>query len=808
MFNIKQFKSSQDHLADLLPWAALIAPGVVLNKEGSLQRSLQFRGPDLGSATDTQLVVLTSRVNNLLKRLGSGWVLYLEAVREPYQFNTEAQHFTDPVSCLIDAEREKQFSRDNYYYESHYILTLQYKAPLAAISFWQKWFLKSSDTIISDEAKNLAHFVSETERFLSMAQDVFFEATFLEDEATLTYLHSTISTKKHRVTPPETPMYLDAFLADTPLIGGLSPRLGEQHLGVVSVLSFPASTLPALLDQLNHLALPYRWMTRFMPLDKPEAEKTLKQCRQRWFAKRKGFLNLLQEVFTKTESQLTDTHAIAQAQDADAALQALGSDQVAFGYYTTTVVVTAPTTEALQSHVQAVERIINGLGFTSIHETYNAVEAWLSSLPGQAYANVRKTLLHTLNLAHLMPLSASWPGPMKDAHLNAPPLMTVQTQGSTPFRWANHVGDVGHTFVVGPTGAGKSVLLNMMAMQFLRYKNARVIFFDKGGSALASTQGVGGVHVSVGDPSATLAFQPLSDVDKPQTRLWAQDWLLTLLSLENVAIVPQHKQDITQALQSLASMPVAHRTFTALCALLQDETLKQAFSTYTASGSEGTLFDAAEEHFSTARWQCFEMEHLMSTPKRVAPVLSYLFHRLNQQFTGEPTLLILDEAWLFLDNPVFSQQIKDWLKTLRKYNVSVVFATQSVDDALNTTIASTLIEACPTRILLPNDRILEPNVRAAYDKLGLNDKECQLIAEAIPKSQYYYQSREGSRLFELVLGPLAMAFCAATDKRSQQVTTACAQAADQNRFLQQYLKAHQLEWVWKSIESSQRENIA
>ena len=141
----------------------------------------------------------------------------------------------------------------------------------------------------------------------------------------------------------------------------------------------------------------------------------------------------------------------------------LGGDHVAFGYLTTTVRVMDADRLRVEEKVRAVERVINGLGFTTIRESVNAVEAWLGSLPGHVYANVRQPLVHTLNLAHLMPLSSVWAGPRRNDHLDGPPLFYAETSGSTPFRFSTHVGDVGHMLIVGPTGAGKSVLLALMA---------------------------------------------------------------------------------------------------------------------------------------------------------------------------------------------------------------------------------------------------------------------------------------------------------------------------------------------------------
>jgi len=795
MFNISQFRQNPDRLADLLPWAALISKGVILNKDGSFQRTLHYRGPDLESATESQLVAATARLNNALKRFGSGWVLYIEAKRLHFTDYPQAGHFSDPVSLLIDAERRERFHQEGENFESRYYLTLQFLPPEDRQTKISNLLIQQ-DKADEDYQKSLNYFINTSERFADILKDFMFEVSFLNDAETLSYLHNTISPKPQKIAPPEIPMYLDAYLADTPLIGGIAPRLGDYHLRTISVLGFPASTLPAILDQLNQLPICYRWVTRFIPLDKVEAESQLKRYKRQWFAKRKGLWHLLQEVFTKSESQLLDTASVEKAKDADLALQELSEDYVSYGYYTATVTVMDKDLHQTEEMQREVERIINGLGFTTIAETFNAVDAWLSSLPGQAYANIRKPLLHSLNLAHLIPFSATWPGPVCDEHLKAPPLMMTYTQGRTPFRLVNHLGDVGHQMIVGPTGAGKSVLLNILSLQFKRYKNAQVFVFDKGGSFLASTIGVHGGYYELGKAQEGLVFQPLAKVNQESERIWAAEWIIGLLMNENVKITPATKQSIWEALNALARVPKEQRTLTGFSALIQNAELRVALSNYTINGPFGHLLDAEEEIECNELWQCYELENLMNMPTIIAPVLHYLFHRLESRFTGVPTLLILDEAWLYLDNPLFAEKIRDWLKTLRKKNVSVIFATQSVEDAMNTTIAPALLESCPSRILLPNDRVLEPKIRQSYEKLGLNEKQLQMLVTAMPKRQYYYQSRLGNRLFELDLGPIALAFTAMSRPEDQALIKELLNEFGQQGFLKAYLERMQLGWVW------------
>jgi type IV secretion system protein TrbE len=804
MLNLAEYRGKPQRLVDYLPWAALIAPGVVLNKDGSFQRTFRFRGPDLESATEPELVATCARLNNVLRRFGSGWALFFEAERYPAP-GYPSSEFPDSASWLVDRERRAAFEHNHLdgepehrrraHFESSHHLTLLYLPPPDKVNRAERALLETPpDERGIDCHDHLEAFIAETDRALDLLSGLMPVCAPLDDAETLTYLHGTVSTRRHPVAVPETPMYLDAVLADTPLAGGLEPMLGDQHLRTVTVLGFPNTTRPGLLDDLNHLGFAYRWVTRFIPLDKTAANSALTRLRRQWFARRKSIAVLLREMLYNEPAPLIDSDADNKAVDADAALQELGGDHVAFGYLTATVAVWDESRTRAAEKVRALERVINARGFTTIRETVNAVEAWLGSLPGHAYANVRQPLVHTLNLAHLVPLSAIWAGPARNDHLNGPPLLLAETGGTTPFRLSTHVGDVGHMLAVGPTGAGKSVLLALMALQFRRYPDAQVYIFDKGGSARAAVLAMGGRHHALGTGGA-LAFQPLWRIDDPVVRGWAAEWIASLLAHEKVVLTPEVKEAVWSALGNLASAPPAERTITGLSVVLQLNTLRSALAPYTLEGPYGALLDAEEDELALADVQCFEMEKLMQETGAVLPVLTYLFHRLEARFDGRPTLLVLDEAWLFLDNPMFAGRIRDWLKTLRKKNVAVVFATQSLADIAESTVAPALIESCPQRIFLPNDRALEPQSRKAYERFGLNARQVDLIAAAQPKRDYYLQSWRGNRLFDLGLGPVAIAFCAASQPADQALIDCVLTEADAERFAEAWLRGRGLDWA-------------
>ena len=799
MMNLAEYRSSATRLADFLPWAALVAPGVVLNKDGSFQRTAHFRGPDLDSAVPAELVGVAGRLNNALRRLGSGWAIFVEAQRQPSSTYPE-NSFPEAASALVDAERKAAFEEEGAHYESTYFLTFLYLPPAWESAGAERFLYEGrARTEGADAQEILAGFIDRTDRVLKLLEGFMPESRWLDDGETLTYLHSCVSTRRQRVRVPEVPMYLDALLADQSLAGGLEPKLGDTHLRVLTIVGFPAATTPGILDELNRLAFAYRWSTRAIMLDKTDATRLLTRIRRQWFAKRKSVAAILKEVMTNEASTLLDTDAHNKAIDADAALQELGSDAVGAAYCTVTVTVWDEDPRIADERLRLVEKVIQGRDFTCMVETVNAVDAWFGSLPGHAYANVRQPPVSTLNLAHMIPLSAVWAGPARDDQLDAPPLFFGRTEGATPFRFALHVGDVGHTLVVGPTGAGKSVLLALMALQFRRYAKAQVFAFDFGGSIRATALAMGGDWQDLGgalteDADAPVALQPLALIDDIAERGWAAGWISALLAREKVAITPEVKDHLWSALGSLASAPLGERTLTGLSVLLQSTALKRALQPYCLGGSFGRLLDAEAERLGDGAVQVFETEGLIGTGAASA-VLAYLFHRIEARLDGRPTLLIVDEGWLALDDEGFAGQLREWLKTLRKKNASVVFATQSLSDIDGSAIAPAIIESCPTRLFLPNERAIEPQITAIYRRFGLNDRQIEILSRATPKRDYYCQSRRGNRLFELGLGEVALALTAASSKSDQALIERILAEHGREGFLASWLPARGAAWA-------------
>lgn len=465
------------------------------------------------------------------------------------------------------------------------------------------------------------------------------------------------------------------------------------------------------------------------------------------------------------------------------------SGDVQFCQYTSVVLCHGANERKLEEDVALVVKTVRNLGFLCRVETVNALEAWRGSLPGDGYRNARRVLLHTLNLADMLPITAVWTGervnPSPLMPPGSPPLLFAATTGATPFRLNLHVSDLGHTLVVGPPGAGKSTLLATIAAQWFRYPRAQVFAFDKGYSLFTLTRAAGGEFYDIGGEATRWQFCPLREIDDPADVGWAVEWLEGLCALQDVRITPRERNALDEGVRLLQGSPT--RTLTELSANVQDAELREALQYYTLAGTMGHLLDADADMLGDGRFLTFETEHLMGLgDKAVVAVLLYLFRQIEKRLDGAPTLVPLDEAWVYLRHPLFRERVRDWLKTLRKRNAAVVLATQNLSDIFHSPIRDVVLESCPTKILLPNAEASNPASREFYESLGLNEREIGLVQTSIPKRQYYVISPVGKRLISLGLGEVALAFVGVSGRE---------ELARVQQFMLQYGDEWQTEWM-------------
>jgi len=776
---LEEFRTKAASLPDYLPWAGLIDNGIVLTKSGALMAGFAFRGPDLDSASKEELAAVAARINASLL-LTDGWSLHVDLMRERSKFVMPESQFPDRTTRLIADARAIAREGEGAGYESRAVLVVCWHPDPDAASKTEALFVEG----VKEEGPHtraLKRFKGALREIRDRLSNIIKIERLVDEELSDGSIHSPLLAhlqecvtfeERDKFVLPEIPMYLDTFLGRRSVVVGFEPKIGKKTIAAMTIIDVPASSHPGILDFLGRLPVEYRWSNRFIFLGTQQADKVIKKYRSKWAQKRLSLMNLLRSANGGSVTHI-NLDADAMANDAVAAEAENSSGLVRFGYWTSVLLLAHEDVSVLHESVRAVKKRLVDAGFDAIIEDVNAMEAYLGSMPGNVFANVRRPVINTLNLAHYLPFTQVWTGPKVHPcpfyPENSPPLLLAATDGGTPYRVCLHAGDLGHTAIVGPTGSGKSTLLATLAAAQFRYPRAQVFVFDKGYSMKPLVLAAGGLHYDIAGPSEQVAFCPLGQIDSDGERAWAAEWIEELVAIQEVAITPEIRKELYRAVVQLAEQTTdaSQRTMTDYLTVVQDHTIRSALEFYTLRGAAGDLFDAQADGLDEDRFQVFELEHLMQRGDRVVvPVLTYLFHKLSARFNGSPTLLILDEAWIMLGHPVFREKIREWLKVLRKSNVAVVFATQSLSDLERSGIADVVFESCPSKILLANPEAQTEALLPLYRNIGLSSRQIEIVSRMTPKRQYFHIHPDGRRVFELGLTAEELAFVGASDRES------------------------------------------
>jgi type IV secretion system protein VirB4 len=447
-FEKKIYRESKAGLSKYVPWAFMAdcdgATGVVIQKGGCMQKSYAFRGPDLDAASSAAVAAISIQLNDALRRFGSGWAVYTE-IQSYMTAEYPGARFTNRAAFLVDAERKATYSAYGKHHAKSYYLTFVWEPPTDAIRKAKGVFYREG----SGEEKSI---VEDIRKFAAVCDDVAgilsakIDIRPLDDEETLSYLHSALSLEWHRVRKPSRMMFLDRLLVDAEVHTGRGLRVGEYYCPIITINDFPMETYPGILDALNRADIEYRWVSRFICLDKEDALKAIESYQKKYYGSRRNWKQFASEAMTK---EVTDTRvnqgALSMEADANEAQVECVNDVVGWGYYTSCLQVWDADAAAAEEKASYARKLIQASGFTCITETLAAFRAWQGMMPGHVYANIRRPLVSTGNMAHVVPITAVWTGMKSNSFLEEicgvdVPLLTCSTNFSTPFFLNLHVG--------------------------------------------------------------------------------------------------------------------------------------------------------------------------------------------------------------------------------------------------------------------------------------------------------------------------------------------------------------------------------
>ena len=749
---------------DVLNLDMLIAPGVILCKDGTLLAGWSADGLDIESMEPDALAGRLSHLGFALSGLGDAHTIWSVFRRRPWLPDGETSlPLTDNLALDVLAD------------ESRILLSVPGVLWTNDLFLYLAWTPSGANLPLTQQ---IVEFEEECARFAARIGAVF-TARRLGHEtrsgepdwtncALCSALASLFGQDRDVAIPTEgSPVALDVLLGVSAEVGrgDRQLRIEGRPTALLPLTGWPSAYGIAPLVALQDLAMPYAWVTRYDPMSPQTARSAM-----RWLQKRfsQASSDMIGDVVSDEggrRSRFEDTmaegleEAIAETSLAEDGHGELVSQILLIG---------APGEERsdLLPAIQAIEEAAGNSGFQVTEETVNALPAFLSALPGHAHVNRRRVYMNARAVADLIPARSIWQGarscPSPKLPAGTPPLAYARSRSGELFRFNLHSGDLGHTLMFGPTGAGKSVLLGFLAASWLRYPEAQVIYFDRGQSSRHACNALGGRFVELGT-GGTAGLAPLSHLAELGAD-WGLRWITEMARFALGSVSLDQARELREAIDNLSD--TARPKLRQVWEYVQDRDLREAFVPW-FEGPQAGLFDhdgldiGAE--LGRAALTVFETEALFDARLDVSVLsLDFVFAQVARRFTGRPTLIILDEAWSFFGHELFLERIRTWLKTGRKQNVAVLMATQSIDDAVRAEITSVLLESCPTKIFLPNAEAQGRIIGAQYAALGLEPAEIGLIASIQPKQDYFIIQPAGKRVVSFPLGRAAMSLLART----------------------------------------------
>ena len=773
---------SMARFMDVVNWDVIVAPGVILCKDGSYLAGWHLGGIDTESLPPDEVQALRSHIASGLSHLGDAhtlWTVWQRRPRAPA--NLVAETGQTALDILAD-ETNALFASPGDLWQDR-------------LSLYLGWTPEGGTAIAKDlagleEARSLVESwldpILALDRIDPPQEGVQDEPVFTPELPRLLAGLLGEDRPSPRLTTNALPVGLDALLSPALFqsSAGGPVRIGDRPVAVMTLSGEREAYVQAALEDLQDLDLPLIWITRHQAMSKQTALARADWKRKTWNQAGANMLANIEGSGEGRRSLFADRMA-ARLEETRARIESSVTGHG--GYLCILLLHGAPGADpgSLTRDIKRIRETVQLKGFALREERTGAVPILLAALPGHAAPTTRQVMVESQVTADLMPVRGLWPG----APSCPSPLLPPQTPALLPalmrsrelFHFNLHVGDVGHTLIFGPTGTGKSVLLGQLVSAWLRYAQARVIVFDRGRSIRHACAALGGVFLEPGTGSGR-GIAPLEQAGRLGAA-WALDWLTELVRLETrTPPDPDQMEELRHVVGKM--LRDGKGGLKRLAGLVQNTQLRQAFTGWLEGPLAGT-FDHQDTDIAgglaSSPLTVFESRPLFDAPRAVTRLsLDYIFAEVAQRFDGRPTLLVLDEAWFFLAHDIFAARIRSWLKEGRKSNVAVVLATQSVPDAARSGLITDLLDSCPTRLYLANPSATTQKNSADYRKVGLKAHEIATVANLRPKQEVLMVQDRITRVLCFPLSPVGLSLLGRTS--SKDSARAAERAAQDPQF--------------------------
>lgn len=715
---------------DKLPYADLIDGSTLRLRDGGLMQVIAITGLPFETADAEQLEHLQSMREVMLRTaLDSSFILYHHIVRRRVHADVEGEFVTPFAQNLNHCWQARLKTRQLFVSDQY--LTLIRRPPRGKTGWPErlgKWLGRSTpiDELASQRALEtaiqglIAALAPYGARILGSYSTPHGIASEVLELLSLLYngeLKPVLAPPNGTDIGHHIPYTRVSFGLDTMETSGTNWR---SFAGLLGVKEYPPSTRAGLLDAALRLDCEYVLTESFGPLDRQIAREHMDLAIRRLRA--------------IDDDTATERREMLSAKDA------LVSGQTSFGHHHLSLLVRAPTLPKLDQAVASAANALGETGAVVVREDLNLEPGFWAQFPGNEDYAVRRSLISTGNAAGFMSLHGFALGQAEGNHWG-PAVCVLETTAATPYFFNFHAGDLGHFTVIGPSGSGKTVAINFLVAQAQKFR-PRTILFDKDRGSEIFIRALGG-HYSTIEPGKCTGFNPLQLDDTPSNRAFLVDWLNALLNPKD----SNEEALITNALDVAFQNDPALRRLRHFHELLagrrrpSEGDLAARLAPWIFDGPHAWLFDNEADALNLDQMVIgFDMTSLLDAPALRTPTMMYLFHRIDERLTGDPALIVIDEGWKALDDKLFAARIRDWLKTMRKRNAVVGFGTQSARDALDSQIASAIVEQTATQIFMPNAKA---RAEEYCNGFGLSDHELALV-RALPASGHCFLIRHAN----------------------------------------------------------------
>ena len=553
---------------------------------------------------------------------------------------------------------------------------------------------------------------------------------------------------------PSTPeTYLDYFVADSPVDCHRDHLMvGAQQVKVLSMKEPPGQTFAHILGDL--VAVPGEFIAclEWQRAGQDRMRREIQSRRRHFFNKRVSLINYVSPE-AKAEEMLVDESATATVKQLGDALTEMEVNGHVFGRCSLTVVLHSDDRRALDQQAAQAMKVLAAHDGAFFDETYNLLNAWVSIVPGNGARNLRRVALletHAADLSFLFGVDQGQAG----SPLLPAPLATFETPHHTPFAYHLHVEDVGHTLVLGATGSGKSFLLNFIVTNAQQYDPFTIVL-DLGHGYRKLAALLHGGYVELGLRQHDVSINPFSLEPTPEHLHFLHGFVRVLLEGEDgYRLSELEDREVYEAVENLYVLDRSQRRLFTLANLLP-RPLMARLQKWVEGGRYADLFDNVDDTLTFERLQVFDFDAMRTYPSLIEPLLFYILHRVNERVLDETDtrtlkLCVMDEAWRFIQNPTLRAYVQEALKTWRKRNAAMILATQTIDDFASADLLRTVVESCPTKLLLANPAL----ERSRYAELfQMNEMELDLLAGVMPRRQILLKRPDLTKVLTLTVDP-------------------------------------------------------